>query len=169
MARGSEDRFSNLASIVVVESAANTLTFVELLTGISLGLGIGMLIDQIDYYPSIATVEDLVATGDRIRMALTTSNAGSNLNVSDNRVIHMAQLMVEPIVGSAASGGSPFKTPIIHQFFPPMIVAAPRLYGAVQGASLAAAGNITVRLYFRYITLTSQEYLELAETFILVG
>ena len=169
MARPHTDVYTNLASATVTESAAGVLTFVELATGISLGQGTGMLIDQVDYDWSPGAIGNIVAVNDRVAAAWFTSNAPTGITLTDRRLIHMSQLFVEPVIGAAASGGRPFQTPVVHQFFPAIIIAAPRLYLAVLSNSLAAPAQVSSRLYFRYIDLTDKEYLELAETFILVG
>lgn len=169
MARKQEDRYSNVAAAVVTETAAGTLTFTELLTGISLGQGTGLLIDQFDYYPNGATLELLVATGDRFLMGWTVNNTVSSLEPTTSGVIHSMRMSVEPVIGTPASGGHPILMPVSFQFFPSMIVASPRLYLGVQSNSLTSAAAGRARIYFRYIDLTSQEYLELAEAFVLVG
>jgi len=169
MARRSEDRYTNLATTSVTESAAGTLTYAELATGISLGQGIGMLIDQIDYYVNASVIEDIVGAGDSVVMGWATSNAPPSIAATDRRFLHIAQLIVEPPIGTPASAGRPIQMPLVYQFFPAMIVAAPRLFLGIQGSSLNAAAIMTSRMYFRYIELSDKEYLELAEAFILVG
>lgn len=168
MARKNEDRFSNIASFEVVQSGINVLTYAELVTGISLGTGIGMLIDQIDYIPSAGSINMMTTSADVIVMALATSNTSASLTtISDRRLIHSMSLFRFDM-GTAGSG-SLIRTPMSYQFFPPMIIAAPRLYLGMASVGLSGAANGTVRVYFRYIDLTDKEYLELAETFILVG
>jgi len=169
MARPGEDRYTNYASASVTESAVGTKTFTELVTGISLGQGIGMLIDEIDYQWSSATIEDIVAVGDRVAVGWFTSNADPGFTLDDRRLIHIHELFPEPIIGTPASGGSLISMPRIYQFFPPLIVAAPRLFLGVVSNSLNAVAIVQSRFMFRYINLTDKEYLELAETFILVG
>lgn len=169
MARSAEDRFSNVATVTVVESAANTLTFVELATGISLGQGIGMLIDQLDYYVNTVSRNLIVGALDELVMAWTANRTMTSVQPDVPGVIHTALLQNENVVGTPASNAAIARSPLVHQFFPPMIVAAPRLYCAVQGGSLGSAATVRFRMYFRYIPLTDKEYLELAEAFILVG
>ncbi len=169
MAKRNEDRFTNLASGDVTETAANTLTYGELITGISLGVGIGMLIDEIDYLIGAGALDDLVAVGDTINAAWFTSNAPTAIELSDRRLIHMMRMNFPPTVGTPASASAPIVQPKVYQFFPAMIVAAPRIYFGVQGVSLAAAARVQSRIFFRYVDLSTQEYLELAEAFILVG
>ena len=168
MAKRIEDRFANLASAKVVQSAANTLTFVEMNTGISLGAGIGILIDQIDYYPTSAGIADMTTSGDQIDMAWTTSNVITDIqNVSDRRVIDLFSFFRFDL-GTAASGAL-IKEPFSKQYFPPLIIAAPKLYLALASSGLAGVATLRSRLHYRYIELTDKEYLEIAETFILVG
>ena len=169
MPRPGEDKYANLANATVVESAASTLTFIELLTGISLGQGMGMIIDQIDYYPGTGALEDLVAAGDFFETGWTTSNTITTLGIDNKSVIHNMRMHSEVAIGTPASAGHPVTLPKVYQFFPPIILAAPRIFLGVVGSSMAAAVTIRSRLYFRYVKLSAQEYLELAESFILVG
>lgn len=166
--RKHQDRYANIARANVIESAAGTETFQELLTGISLGQGVGILIDQIDYHVNANQAEELLATGDSISMGWTTSDSSGSLSFAKRTCLHYVNIHQGTIIGTPASGGTLFVSPVSYQFFPALIVAAPRLFLGVLGASLANPLNIDSRLYFRYIDLTSQEYLELAETFVLV-
>ena len=163
-----EDRFANIASAQVSESAANTLTYQEVLTGVSLGSGVGLLVDSIQYAPQQGSLEYLIASLDSITMGWTTSSA-ANLYLSDRRVIDVLLLLSEVPLGTPANGGTLLALPIKHEFSPPIIVATPRLYLGVMGNSLASGIIVDSRMLFRYQPLTSQEYLELAESTLLVG
>lgn len=169
MAKRPEDRYTNLASASVTESAVGTMTFSELVTGISLGQGMGILIDQIDYTFNRATMDLLVAASDEIGAGWFTSNAVTTLNINDRRNIHALRFYAQPTIGTPAGGGALSMMPVVHQFFPPLIIAAPRIYFGIRSANIASPALCESRIYFRYIELSSQEYLELAETFILVG
>lgn len=167
MARGMHDRFANIISGRINMAAANTEEFQEILTGISLGQGVGILLDQIDYYFGSAPVE-MTVNGDFIRVGWYTTNTITDLgDTSDRRILHFAQK-------DAATFGTVatqliLDEPIVHQFFPPIIFAGPRLYFGVDTLGLASAALLMSRLYFRFIELTAQEYLEIAETFQLTG
>ena len=163
-----EDRFANIASARVEESAPNTLTYQEILTGVSLGSGVGLLVDSVQYAPQQSTIQQLIAALDSITMGWTTSSAAS-LILSDRRVIDVLMLYSEPPLGTPASGASPIEMPIKHEFTPPIIVATPRLYLGVMGNSLTGVAYVDSRMLFRYQPLTPQEYLELAESTLLVG
>lgn len=163
------DKYLNLATQQVTMSGANTETFADITTGISLGQGRGMLIDQIEYFPDQASLELLIATGDRILFGWTASDAVGSLAERSRTTIHLASLGVQPPIGTPASSGGPISLPLAYYFDPPLIIAAPRMFLACGSTSLSAAAGLSSRLYFRYIELTPQEYLELAETFVLVA
>jgi len=163
-----DDRFANIAASTLIAPAADTIAFQEILTGISLGQRMGMIIDQIDYFPASATIRELVDNTDLLLFGLTSSNDVDNLwDTADRRVIHSMELLA--LVSGVPATMVTMKAPYTYQFFPPIIIAAPRLYLSIQGAGMAAAGTIRMRLYFRFIELAAQEYLELAETFVLTG
>lgn len=161
----SQDRYANIAMVQVVESGAQALTYTELLTGVSLGAGIGILIDQIDYYFPPASLALLVADSDGIEVGWSVSNTPTTIDASDRAFIHVAGLQV----GLLTSGGWLHRQPLSFQFFPPIIRASPRMYLAVEGFATGAAITCRSRLYFRYIDLSTQEYLELAETGLVLG
>lgn len=165
MARSS-DKYANIASASTVIDNA-TYTFTELLTGISLGQGMGIVIDQIDYTRTITALADLDNDSDYVQYGWTTSNTLTSLAVTTRGVIHSE--MLARIDAGTAGDSHILQEPHVAQFFPPLIVAAPRLFLATYGGGTVSEGNIQSRIYFRYISLTSQEYLELAETFVLVG
>lgn len=163
-----EDRFANIAAVRAQESAAGTLTFAEILTGISLGQSLGIVIDEIDYYPGSGSIDDIVAAADWLACALCSSNDMTSIvAMNDRRIIHSMAL-------TGATHGTPANQavhvlPYVYQFFPPIIIAAPRLYLGVHGNSLATAVLCDMRMFYRFMPLTPQDYLELAETFVLTG
>lgn len=167
MARKVEDRFANRITAKVVMSAADTLTWVEVQTGVSLGSGVGMLIDSVEYFWDMATKALMSANQDYLVAAWTTSNVPTDLNeINDQRIIHQANFQVRL---DTAVGFQLLKEPHVYQFFPPLIVASPKVYLGFDTSGLASAGTVRSRMYFRYIELTDKEYLELAETNLLVG
>ena len=161
----SQDRFANIAMVSATESGVTTLTYKELLTGVSLGASIGILIDQIDYFIPNTAFNSLVDDGDGLQIAWCVSDTPTALVADDRSIIHMMEMTKELLTSGVAIDLSPK----VFQFFPPIIRASPRLYLAVLGVATAAALTVQSRLYFRYIDLTTQEYLELAETGLVLG
>lgn len=161
-----DDRFQNVLTAQVLASAANVLTFAEVQTGASLGLGLGLVIDTMDFWPNNTSLAEMTAANDRIVMAWCTSDQVDDLeDPSDSRIIH-AMSYARRDAGTAANALFQL-TPFHHEFTPPRIVAIPRVYLATISAGLASANRVFARLGFRYIKLTDKEYLELAETFLL--
>lgn len=168
MPKRPQDRYANIAAASVTESGVSTITFAELLTGISLGAGVGILIDAIDFYVAKASMAEFTTATDAIEMAWCVSNNVPALSdPSENRIIFAHQLFRFDF-GVAASAQY-FSFPIHRDFFPPLIVAAPRIYLAAEATGLASACTVRSRLFFRYVDLETKEYLEIAEAFILVG
>jgi len=163
-----QDLYANIMAQEVVESAANTITSAEVRMAISIGERIGMLIDQIDYF---VTEASLAVWGDRdtILAALSTRSDLTSLTTAFNErsVIHLFQLTHK----ISTSGRTDLLMPFQHQFFPPLITVPNRgsLYLYVQGISMGQAITIQARVYFRYVDLTDATFLELAEAFELVG
>jgi hypothetical protein len=165
-----DDRFANLAGKKIVESAANTLTFGEVDFGIGLGSGVGLLIDQIDYYFDPASNAGVfVANLDAFRVGWCSRDTITTLAdaYADPSVIHLSTMQQV----FTTSGLAYLMMPLVHKFTPPIIVGTNRgkLYLAVQGVSAGGAVTIQSRIYFRYIPLKAQDYLELAEAFNLMG
>jgi len=160
-----DDRFQNILSAEVIESAASTITFAQVQTGASLGMRLGLIIDAIDFYPTSAAIILMTTSNDKIIMAWCTSDQVTDLeDEADSRILHVVRLQRMDF-GTAASGVL-LKFPIHEEFTPPRILASPNLYLAVVGSGLASAITLRSRMSFRFISLSAQEYLEIAETFL---
>lgn len=163
-----DDRFANVLAAEVTESAANTITFAELVTGISIAQGLGLIIDQVFWFPAAATLRQLDANTDQFTLAITSSDQVTDpADYSDRRVI-AARSWTGDAVGTAATQ-LVYHRPQIDTYEPPVILASPRLFLCILGAGLASAGSGQVRIHFRFVKLSTQEYLEIAETFLLTG
>lgn len=162
------DRFANIASIETVETAANTLSFNSLSTNMGF-LGrrdqaLAMVIDELQWRPNMVALTQLLTTADRIRMALTVSNAVTDITDLTDRRILATHSWGLGFVG-AATAAFIIQAPVNKQFFPPLITAERTLFLAVEGVSLTSAMTGQLRILFRVETLTSGELVELAEVF----
>lgn len=169
MAR-SKDVFANIIAQRVTETAANTLTFAEIATGIGLTQGVGLILDKLEWDPKTAAlaVANFNADADEIEVALTSSNALADLTgFNDRRILIKDGIYMHN--GAAAISQQIMQKPFVKCFDIPLIVATPKLYLAVKSTGMAAANTIDFRLYFRYVDLKIEEYLELAESFVLTG
>ncbi len=166
-----ESRFAKIARVGVVQSAASVITFNEFQTGVGLqvgatrGKGMAMLVDQLDYYlPALAAA--IVADGDTVRYAITTSNQVTGLeDFDDQRILHMG----ERIFKLTTSGMQELKQPHTFQFFPALIWAEPTLFAAVDGAAQPTAAEVNIRIYYRLVELDQQLVFEIAQQFRIIS
>ena len=161
----SQDRYANIIMAQVTQSAANAITFKEILTGVSLGSGVGILIDQIDYFIDQTALSLLLATADTLKIGWCVSDSLTQLGFDDRSVIHAMGVNTQ----FTTSGLAYEYSPKVFQFFPPIIRASARLFLCCASASLASAAVVESRMYFRYVDLSTQEYLELAESGLVIG
>jgi len=163
-----QDNYANIMSGEVTESAAGTLTFLEMLTGAGFGSGRGFIVDEIDYFVSKATLALMTTGGDSVQFGITLSSGVTDLeDFSDNRILHSASYTRKDM-GTAASATYE-QSPFVYQFFPPMIHGQPKMYLGIQAAGLASAAIMRTRIMWRYTDLTPQAIMEIAETFNIVG
>lgn len=163
MATGVNDKYANVATVSVTASGASVV-FSEFITGISLATGMGILIDKIEYWFNKADQQVLI-NNESMMMGIVTNNSLTAIDPSKAQVLH--HTMVHRTDYGTAANALLHKFPTVFDFVPPMIVAAPKLYLAFDSSDAGSANIHYARIYFRYIKLTTQEYLELAEAFIL--
>jgi len=160
------DEYSNIYQITLTESAASTLTFVEINMGLTLFQKKAILINRIVIDWGWGTIQALVAAADTVMAGLTASNQLASLALRDSACIWKAQkgLMwrgtpadgaIENVVDvydfTGIPGGGEF------------VVPTP-LFGAVACASVDTAQSITMRIYFQVVDLKPDEYFELLES-----
>lgn len=166
---GRTDKYANVLTGTATANGA-TVVSVEIQTGISLGKGVGMLIDQIDY-DTQELMSDFVAGAEadylHIAWGVHTFTQANDFRYDNNRMIHK-QTIRRTDIGVAASGMITIN-PQVYQFIPALIVAAPRLTINLLGSAAISGTNVYSRVYFRYVDLSDKEYLEVAESFVLLS
>lgn len=160
------DKYANIINAEVNAAGIVTATQ-EITTGVSLGEGKGMLIDQIDYFFASAMVISFIAAAGGDHYKNSWSVQSDEFGYSNSRVIHQ-QDIVKWLEGTPANSHLTI-WPKVYQFFPPMILASPKIFFNGTGSASIATGQIFSRMYFRYVDLSPQEYLELAESFVLMS
>lgn len=164
------DAFANLATINNVESAANTLTYKKLETGISVFEKVAWIIHRIQYFFAGIDVAYLNGNGDSITAALLTANTAASINgtaVWADPTMIDNQLIQRNDIGVAASGF--FFDPFITKDFNSLpsgglIVPPSPLFGAIQGAGNALAQQCIMRIYYTVKELAVEEYWQLVES-----
>lgn len=165
-----DDRFFNVAAVQVTESAANTFTQQEVDFGIGLGSRTGILIHAIDYYVEQPGGLGYAAAADAFRCAWLSNNNLTTLVGALNSPQCIDQYeRVIMAVGALAQIEA--VQPYTKNFSKPIIAVGNRgrFQFAAHSIGLAAAATYRSRLYFTYIDLKPEDYLELAESFNLLG
>ena len=158
------DEFANMALITTVESAANTLTFKKLETGISLNEKIAWIINRIEYLISDPFFSNFVQDADSLAFGLSVSGSWATVALTEitildfnnyNQVVATGvgfMRVVQPVVkdySSLPSGG--------------IIVPPVPLYGWVKGSGLANATTVTARIWYTMLNLSPDQYWQLVE------
>jgi len=164
-----DDRFANIVNGAVTESAAVTFTTGPAMDfGIGLGTGMGLLIDSISYYVDPGVLMNLGGEAMRFGIAVRDDLTTMADALAQQAIIHAATLGV---IYEKTSGGTAFPFPLEYKFTPPLITVGNRgrLFPIIHSSGLTTAVTMQCRIYFRYIPLKGEDYLELAESFNLVG
>ncbi len=163
MAKQTKDRYVNTAFGSVTESAANTLTFNEIQTSISIFEKVAWIISRIEWYLPTATLALLAAADDLFDMALTASNNISSLALNAAAVIDL---------NTFQNGNVAPSWPMVRDFSQlpggGKIIAPRPLYVALKGTSVASAGSVQCRISFLQMVLTPDEYIELIDFYRIV-
>lgn len=159
------DTFVNTAFGQVTESAANTLTYSQIQTGISLFDKVAWKVERIEWYWAGRNELDNVA--DYIQMALTVSNKMTGLSLDDPAVIDMFEVHCD-FAGTAANVYS-YELPTLRDFTNlsggGLLMPANPVFIAAQGVSLASAQTISARIRYTMVELKDAEYIELVQNF----
>ena len=166
------DRFANIMTFTVTESAAGTVTFAEVITNVGIDSarrsGVAILIDEIDYYIDIGTLSLMTTDGDDVIAAITISNNVPTLHAMNDRRILDGITITRQDYGVAAGGGLVVQ-PFVKQFFPPLIMAERSIYLGATGVGLATPATVSARIFYRTHQITAEEFVEIAEVFRLVS
>jgi len=163
----------NIAQISVTESAANTLTYKKLESGISTLEKIAWRVHMIAYEFIGALLSSIFGTNaDALDIALTASNAVTDLQDLSNPSIldHMFIRRID--LGTAASGHFYFQ-PVTKDFsaLPGgglLVPAAPLFLGA-KGTGLEGAATARVRVYYSPEDLKADDFWQLLEMYRMIS
>ena len=157
------DKYVNTAFAQVTESAANTLTFDQIQTGIALMQKVAWKIERIEWYWGSKHL--LVADDDYLQAALVTSNQMTGIALSDPAVVDLMEWHVD-IQGTAASAQQ-YVIPEHREFTAlsggGLLIPANPLFICAEGSSLGVATTVSCRIRYTLIELKADEYWQLLE------
>ncbi len=161
-----KDLFSNIAYATVTESAADTLTFAEIQTGVAVHQKVAWVINRILWYLTPASQALVTAAADSLSMALVLNNKVDDLaDLSDPAIVDVLTLMTV-LFGTAASGERLF-APILRDFsgLPGggLIITPKPLYIAAKGVSLGVPSTCSCRIFYTIKELAADEFWELVQ------
>lgn len=159
------DKFVNKAFIQVIESAANTLTFAELATGVAIFEKVAWIIHRIHWFVGKAVLKEIIADTFSITYALTGNNKMNQLSLDDPGVYDMQAIIC---ASTAAPANFVVHTiPVVRDFSTLPgggIIVPPRpIFIAAVGGGLAAPASVQVRIEYTVRELKADEYWELVE------
>lgn len=162
------DTFANQACITVTESAANTLTFQKLETGISIGARQAWIIHRLEYF--FDSLSTLNGTTDVLQMGISQSNSWTAVSAAEPSILDICWFERLDF-GTAATGLISFK-PLIKDFgaLPGggLLIVPNPLYAFAKGTGCAALTSSKVRVYYTQIDVKDAEFYELWQSRVLL-
>lgn len=169
MASKQTDKFANKFYGYSTLSAANTLTYHEIQTNVDVFAKKAWILQRLEWYLDPGDIDKIIASGDSITMALTSSNVMTTLGLDAPAVIDICLLTVN---FATAVAYNLLSMPIVRDFSNLEgggIIIAPRpLYIGATSASIATAITAKCRGYFLSADLNADEYLELVDFYRIV-
>ena len=166
----SKDIYCNQAYLTVTESGANTLTFNQLLTSISIYEKIGWIIARMEYKLTIDAT-DFAATDDAVQFGISTSDQIASIEMDNSPVIDTNEVRRTDL-GTAANGLI-LISPIVKNFSDlpggGIIVPPNPIYIFVKGYTAPNAFVIKARMFYTVKQLKTEDYWELVEMRRMVG
>lgn len=163
--------FTNIAHIKVTESAANTLTFAKLETGVSITQKVGWIIHKMEYYFHSISGSFLDTAGDIAVAALTVSNVWTDIDDQSNPAILDSCYVRRADFGTAAAAQF-FIFPIVKDFsmLPGggLLIPPNPVYGAAKCTGAASAGTVRLRLYYSPVDLKTEDFWQMLEMYRLI-
>lgn len=161
-----KDLFSNIAYASVTESAANTLTFAEINTGVSVHQKIAWIISRISWHIPDSELDSMAAQSDAMDMGLTLSDKVDSLSdLSDPALLSRNGLYLYQM-GTPATGLL-MQQPIERDYSSlpggGLIITPKPLYAALKCTGFAAAATVSCRIYYTIKELAADEFWELVQ------
>jgi len=164
-AKGDASGFANYALIQVTESAANTLSFKKLETGISLMDKVAWVINRVEYILDSLLAARFDTNGDSSVFGLCVSNAFATPDFNQDTIIDYNSIQRADYGTSAVAFLN--QQPFIKNFADlpggGILVPPVPLYLYAKGTGLAAAQTIQARIHYTVRELAESDYWGLIE------
>lgn len=165
-----QDVFVNQAYLKVIESAANTLTFSQLLTNVSIHEKIGWVISRLDYRVPHA-VANFAAGNDLVEFGLSVSDQLASIGMEYSGVIDWNNLMRHDL-GTAGTGFFD-RMPLSKSFADlpggGLLVPPNPVFIFVKGTALTTAVTVEARMFYTVKKLKVEDFWELVEMRRMIG
>lgn len=156
--------YTSQAVFQLAESAANTLTFEKLETGLSVYDKVGWVVQRLDFMPA-GLPSVMNGSGDTLTCALTMTNQLTSLSAEDPAVLAMYQESRWDF-GTAASAGlvrRPFVLDFTGLSGGGLLILPNPIYLGIVGSGLSSTCTVVVRMYFKAIEMSDQDYFNLVQ------
>jgi hypothetical protein len=166
--KGALDVFSSKSVLNMVESAANTLTYDKVETGMSIYDKVGWVISRIEYQFTPAAMALFNGTGDYAIVGLSSTNSilAAGIN-AQNPALYTFRTFQRLDLGVAATGMLTSGFFVDDYSTMPggglFVLPAP-LYGYIIGSGLTGAITIPMIVYASPMTLTDTDYFNLVQS-----
>jgi hypothetical protein len=159
------DLFANLAILTVTESAANTLTFKKLETGISVNQKIAWVVSRIEYFLSSLVAAQFNGDGDAISWGICASSTFANAIIEENSILDFNNYQRADYGAAAVSifHKQPFLKDFASMPSGGIIVPPAPLFGFVKGSGLVSAMTVAARIYYTELELAESDFWQLVQ------
>lgn len=157
--------YVSLAILTGVESAANTLTFEKLESGISIYDHVGWVLSRVEWRLTGGTLALFNGTGDALSSALLMSDKPTSL-VDDDPAIYVKRAWTRLDFGTAANARIESTTWVDDYSNLPgggLLVLPTPLYLGLQGSGLTGAATVYAKLFFKSIDMSNEDYFNLVQ------
>lgn len=154
------------AIISMVESAANTLTFKRLESGLAPLEKVGWILHKVMWRLNTGDLALFNGTTDSLELGIVMSNSITSVSDADPAVL-ARKVLVRTDLGAAASGfftNTEFETDYSTLPGGGILILPTPLYGCIQGSGLSGAAGAVIRLFFSPVEMSSDDYFNLVQS-----
>lgn len=159
-----KDLYVNRSFAEVTMSGVDTLTFQQINFAVGTFQGVALKLIRLMYYPTGATLDQIVASTDSLYMGVTLRNDLTDISPTNQSIIDLKA------INGVGTNVEPLYVPFVTDFstLPQggVLIPANPLYITLLSAGFASAGIMRVVLYYTFVELTDRESVELLQTII---